>query len=209
MIKLLVFDFDGTIADTKKMLLSIVKDNAELFSYKINSNFVKKFGDKPLGPTLELLGVGERVLPYLKDRIDFEFVDYADHAKPCKNLKTLKEIRKTKIVLSNSHVEFIKLALKRFGIKFFKEIYGSNGYLRKHEMFKRVIRKYKVKPREIVYVGDRAIDVELARKIGCYSVIVCNKASWSYPSEILKAKPDFVIADLGKLKKIVSYLDSI
>ena len=208
MIKLIVFDFDGTLADTKKMLLNIIQDNVEHFNYKIDDNFIKHFGDKPLGATLKQLKVSEKVLPYLIDKIGFDFLDYIKHVRPAKNIHQLKKINKNKVILSNSIAEFITVVLKRMHVNFFKEVIGSDNFNPKYKSFLKILKKYKVKPKEVVYIGDRAIDTVLARKIKCYSVIVCNKASWAYPHEIIASKPDYIISDLGKLKNIINRLDS-
>ena len=98
--------------------------------------------------------------------------------------------------------------LEKFNIGFFNEIYGADKFKSKEDMFEKIIRERGLKKKEVVYVGDRPIDVDLAREIGCYSVIVSNESSWSYPEHILKANPDFVIEDMSDLGKVIKYLDS-
>jgi phosphoglycolate phosphatase len=209
MIKLLVFDFDGTLADTKSMLLSIIKDNLGTFNYKLTKNFLKEFGDRPLEESLDKLGIKQHILVYLVDKINLNFVEHAKKVKPCKNLLDLKNIKKKKIVLSNSITDFIKIVLKKEGANFFDkiEIHGSDHFDNKLNEFRRVLKKNNVKPEETIYIGDRPIDVELARKVGCFSIAIASKSSWSSKAPLIKASPDFLISDLGKIKHIVQILD--
>ena len=107
-------------------------------------------------------------------------------------------------LISNSIEEFINHVLANLGASdIFAEIHGANTIIDKASELKSVIRKAGLKPEEVVYVGDRPIDVKLAKNVGAHSIAVSNKASWSPKKDVLKEKPDFVIKDLGELKKVI------
>lgn len=207
MIKLLVFDFDGTLADSRKILLNLVKKEIKNSEYRISKAFVKRFGDKPLNGILKMIGFGNNELDYYSREIHKDFFKNAGKIKACKNLKSLKKIRIKKIVLSNSIHKFISIVLRNLGVmKYFEHVFGADEFKNKVQEFRKIIKIYKIKPREIAYVGDRVIDAKLARKIGCYSIIILRKSSWSPRKDIVKARPDFIVSDLGKVKEIVERL---
>lgn len=209
MIKLVVFDFDGTLADTKKLLLKIIEHNVEKFDIKLNNGFLKSFGDKILDETLSVLGVEEHVFPSLAREIEFDFIKHSYLAPLCSGIMNLKKINKKKIILSNSIDEFIKEVLKKNKITFFDEVYGCDRFENKREGFREIIKKYKVKPEEIVYVGDRPVDTALAKFVGCYSVILTHKASWSSKKDIENSKPDYIATSLNDLRKVINHIDHI
>lgn len=203
MIRLIVFDFDGTLVDSKSIYLHLIKKDLKNSGHKINRKFVHSFGDKPLKGMLEMIGMSDKEMPpYLKVMHE-DFIKYAKRITGAKNLRSVGRIRMKKLVLSNSVHRIIKTVLADLNADYFNEVFGADDFKSKFQEFNKIIKKYKLKPREIVYVGDRVIDVKLARKVGCYSVIVSNKSSWSPRKELIRARPDFIIGDLGKVEKIV------
>ena len=209
MIRLVVFDFDGTLVDSKKVLFDLIVFELKNRHFKVNKLFVKDFGNRPLDDSLKILGVQEKVMPILVNKINGDFKKYSYKVKLVKNLRKLSELKTKKIILSNNSRYFIKEVLKVNKIDFFSEIFGAEDFDVKYNQFRKILKKYSVKPQEIVYVGDRPIDSKLARKIGCISVLISNPASWSSRDDLIKSSPDFLIKDLNEIKKIVDKLNFI
>ncbi len=203
MIKLIVFDFDGTVVDTWKVVENAVKESVSKYGYRINKKFLKMLGDKPMREMLEYIVRDNRHL----EKIVLDFVERKEknihHVGAIKNVMKLKLIKQKKIILSNNLSPFIKDILRNLKIEFFDEIYGADSFRNKEEKLREIIKKEKLKRLEVIYVGDRPIDVILARKIGCVSVAISQKASWSSREELINAEPDFLISDLSELKKVV------
>ena len=207
-IKLIIFDFDGTLVDTRELLLRIVKKRLGEFNYELSKDLIKKFGDSPMDGFLKRTGLKNEMIKEIAKIIHDDYLKEHKKIKPCKNLFSLKDIEKRKIILSNNITPFITASLKFLQVDFFDEVYGGDKFTTKAKAIKKMIKKYGLAPEDIVYVGDRAIDVVVARGAGCYGVIVSNKSSLSPRKEILKKHPDFMIDDLGHLKKILLRLDS-
>jgi len=55
MIKLVVFDFDGTLADTKSVVFSAIKNTLSKYKYKIPKNLMEtmRVGDRSIKGTFE------------------------------------------------------------------------------------------------------------------------------------------------------------
>jgi HAD superfamily hydrolase (TIGR01549 family) len=206
MIKLIVFDFDGTLADTKHMLLDIIRKDVGKFGAKLTSKFLDEFSGT-FDELLEKIGIEEKVLPRLTEKIEFDLVKSMNKVNIVSGVNKLREISVRKIVLTNSIGEFAEKLLEKSKIDFFDEILGQEDFSSKEKYLKNLIRKNKIKANEIIYVGDRPLDVILARKIGCLSVIVCHKASWSSREAILESKPDIVITKIEDIVKIIRKLN--
>jgi len=208
MIKIIFFDFDGTIANTKNIYYNAI----------INNLKEKGFSEKEV---LRIINLGLNLKSSL-DRIGLSFFskwvlnkkiikdlrsNFKDIDK-CKGLTKIKEI-KNKILVSNSKKSLIIPILINLKIKnYFMEIYGSEDFSEKGKFLIEYIKHKKVLPQECCYVGDRAADVRVAKDIKCKSIIISNKCSWNSKKEIKSERPDFIIKDLSEVRKIISILNS-
>lgn len=203
MIKLIIFDFDGTVANTWKVVEDALKEGLGKYGYNLTKKLLNVLGNFPIEETLEIIIKNNKRIK----EISLDFVAKKEKnfkkVKRVKNLEALKRIKVKKIILSNNVTLFIRKVLDNLKIDFFDEVYGADKFDNKLNKFREIIKKRKLKPREIMYVGDKPIDVKLARKIGCVSVAVSQKESWSSREELLNSEPDFIISDLKELKNIV------
>ena len=94
-------------------------------------------------------------------------------------------------------------------MKFFKEIHGAESGETKEEIFRKIVKSKKLKPKEIVIIGDKETDIKVGKKIGCYTISINTKASWASEKDIIKAKPDFIINNLGSVRKVIEELNSL
>jgi len=208
MIKLIVFDFDGTLVDTKKIIYSIIKNLIEKSTYQISHQLIKKeLGDKSLKDSLSSLKVKSVDADKIEKESNYLTIKNASGMKMVKNLRKLKKFKQKKIILSNNVTPFITAVLENLKANFFDEVYGADKFKDKPAKLKQLMKKYNLKPTQVLYIGDKTIDVDVARKAGCISVSIIHKASWSPRKEVIAKKPDYVITDLMQLKKIISNLN--
>ena len=208
MIKYLFFDFDGTISDAKGIAYSsFVRVLGELGCEFNEKKLVELMGNK-MRVILDGLGISGNV-----GKVRKKFYKYFTRAalgggiKPCVSLKPLWELKKDYplVVVSNSETGFLEASIKKLKLKgLFKGVYGAEKFSTKDEILEKLFRKFKIKPSEAVYVGDRFSDVEYAREAGCVAVAIHNKCAWSSLAAIKKEKPDFIVKDFRELKKILS-----
>ncbi len=202
--KLLIFDFDGTIADTKSLYYKAIYNELKILGYKYRD--IGKVIDLgiSLKNVLKKFGFSFITSWFLHRKIMKNVKKYANEVKKCKDADSIKEIGTDKLLVSNSLKEFIMPILRHFKLQNnFKEIYGAEDFTDKAGFIRNYLKENKIKKENCYYIGDRAADVKTARKAGCRSVIVSGKCAWNSRKEILKEKPDFLIADLKELKRIV------
>lgn len=214
MIKALLFDFDGTISDARKLTFEAMHSVLKERGYKFSDEKFKKVMGSKTAEILRSLNIKEN--PKKINKIFYRrVIKGAKQGKLslCVSVEPLKELKKEKIkiiVISNSHSSFIKASVKALKLKkLFKKIYGAEQFQTKDEMLEKIFKKMKIRPVEAIYIGDRFSDVDYAREAGCYAVAIHNECSWSTKAAILKEKPDFIIKDFKDLKRIVEKLNRI
>jgi phosphoglycolate phosphatase len=208
MIKLVVCDFDGTLADTRTYWLDSVQAILKEFNYNFDyEHLYTHLGDFTLADTLSLMGVTKKDSTIMIKKVLFRVEKKLEKVKPCPGLKELGKIKQKKIILSNNFESYIDSFLKKQDADFFSEYSIVDNLQSKLPRLQQIIKKEKLSPKEIVYIGDKVADIKLAKKIGCHSVVIAHKSSWSSLSEIKKSRPEFIITKLPEVLQILSDLN--
>jgi len=213
MIKAIFFDFDGTVSDAKKIAYDSMVRALDDFGYKFNGKLLMGLMGVKMHLILKGLGLAASEVKTVRKRFYKYFIQGAvdGRIKPCVSMKPLWEMKDSGmplIVVSNSDSKFLKASIKTLEIKgLFSKVYGSDQFSTKDDLLKKLFKKIKASPSEVLYVGDRFSDVAFARKAGCLAVAIHNKCAWSSLKLIKKEKPDYIIRDFRGLKKIVKDLE--
>jgi len=211
MIRAIFFDFDGTISDThafiSETLIEILEKEEYFLESKINSLIGEKIQHilKELGITRDIEKIRKRFYSLLIQRVK------KVKLRPCVPLKPLIKLSKLYllVVISNAETDFVKIQAKQLGIeKLFKELHGAETFETKDQIMKHLFKKYKLNPREVVYIGDRFSDVRYAKSAGCWAVAIHNKSSWSSRKLIKSEHPDFIVKDFHELEKVVRKINN-
>ena len=199
MTKYIVFDFDGTIVDTFKVIKNIAK--IELGASENDFELLRNEGLKSLinkkkVPFWKLPKLTLKVLSKLRNKSNINlFPDITEL------ISKLKNNYKLGIVSSNSKQNIFK-TLKKYKIEnLFEFVYSDSSIFGKHLVLKRMCRKYNINPEDITYVGDEDRDIVAAKKIKIKNIAV----TWGFNSEerLNKVAPDFIVnTPLQILKKI-------
>ncbi len=202
-VKTIIFDFDGTIADTKSLYyLAIIDELGKFVSQKKIDEAINL--GLSLRKTIRRLGFSYLYTFWLHRKIMKRIVSYVEKVKKCHDAEYVKKVKGQRILISNSLREFVMQILRHLKLKrYFDEIYCADDFNNKARFIKEYLRKRKIKKKNCFYIGDRMADVKLAREAGCLSVIVSGKCAWNSRQQILKEAPDFVISDLKELSEII------
>lgn len=207
-IKLIIFDFDGTLADTRELLLRIIKKHLLGFEISLTKDLIRFFGNAPLETYISMTGIPKELVRSVCIGIHKDFIKEYHKIRPCKNFSSIKEIDVRKVIVSNNMTFFIEKSLNFLKGNFFDGVYGADKFKDKVSMIGQLRKKYKLDLTEILYVGDKDIDVDVARNAGVYSAVISNKSSWSSKKEIIKKKPDYLVTDLSKIAEVVRQINS-
>lgn len=202
-IRLLIFDFDGTLARSKQLYVQAIYKTLNEYGYRTTRKEIEKLLGKRVEEVLSILNIKKDIIK-IKKEINNYVLKKANNLKPCPFVKEINKLEFYKVVVSNSLVAYMKPLLKKQKLEFDKLI--GPEMKSKLQIFRYIFSKYKVKSHEVIYIGDRAEDVEIARLAKCKSIIISNKCSWSSLAEILKEKPDAVVKSLKGLRNAIKDL---
>lgn len=199
MVKTLIFDFDGTIADTipsTEYMAIVLRRLSEEFGFDpLTEEEIDKFRSQDLHTILKVLQIPLWKVPFLLRKIQVELKKELNVAKPVAGMRQLlcdlqsKEI--TLGIITSSKKDLVDAFLKRNNLEVFDFVYTGTSLFGKDRMIIGLLRNKKLKPEEIMYVGDEIRDIEAAKKAHIKIVSV----TWGFNSHLglKKYHPDFLI----------------
>lgn len=193
--QVLVFDFDGTIADTLPRILAISNRLSEEFGYRqVPDDEIEMFRGKRSREALKLLQIPFTKIPAIALRMKAELQKDMHLSKPISSVKeVLNELRSSYrlgIVTSNSQSN-VERFLGANEMPFFDFIYSSSSLFGKSLVLKSMLRARQLLREGTVYIGDETRDVDAARKSGIDMIAV----SWGANSAeaLARQKPQYLI----------------
>ena len=206
MIKAVIFDFDGTIADTLPICIGAFRDVVEpVVGRKMSLEEIRSY----FGPTEE--GIFSARFPEQKDELlasyyrryeelQREIPETAPGVMPIIRALRRKNVR-VALATAKGAVS-CKISLDFYGIeKDFEAI--ETGGLRgrdKESSIARILEKFNLAPQDAVYVGDSPKDVVSARNAG----VEAWSAAWfqsAEPQKILENKPERIFYSIDDFKR--------
>ena len=203
---LLIFDFDGTIADTFNLILEISNDLSDEFNYKkIQPNDVSFLKDHTLEEVIKHLKVPIINIPMILAKSRRELYKEITTIQPIKGLKEVLNKFKSLsipmgIITTNSNKNVLKF-LQYNNLEVFDFIHSSSRIFGKDFTLKRISKRKHFPLENVIYIGDETRDIAAAKKAGVKTIAVC----WGYNSEkaLLKQKPDFIVKDPDELNLLI------
>lgn len=190
-----LFDFDGTIAQTLHLLLYLPEELLNFTALKeithAEIDYLKRHG---LRKFIQLLKISPLRLPKMITELQHLFAHHIHNIPLVEGitdvLTSLYE-RPTKIgiITSNTrHNVEAYLAFHRLDMVSF--VYADRSIFGKHRVISKVLKEQRINPAETVYIGDEVRDVEAAKKSGIRSAAV----SWgfSHRENLEKAQPNWL-----------------
>lgn len=209
-VKVIIFDFDGTLADTLELLIKIINRLAGEFGYKPASKAdIERLQNLTSREIIRQSGIAIFKIPSLLRRIKAELNKEIHSVLPIKGIeKVLKELKQKGYrlgILTSNSPENVKIFLENNKLThLFDYIYSGSTIFGKSKIMKWLLKQENLKPQEVIYVGDEVRDIEAAKKsrIGIIAV------SWGFHSKQLLAKqqPDCAIDEPAQLIEAIARL---
>ena len=201
--KTIIFDFDGTIADSFDTVFAISNRLADEFGFPITPlEDVDAWKNLSSQEILRRSNVPFVKLPFLLRRLRFELNQEIAGLQPIAGIKeALLELKRQGhhlgIVTSNSRQNVIAFLAAQDMREVFDFVDSGLTLFGKGRIIQKILRHNRIDPATAIYVGDETRDVEAARKIGIKVIAVC----WGFNScKVLGAQqPDFLITNPAEL----------
>lgn len=202
---ILIFDFDGTIADTHRYLVDISNRLAQEFNYnKINLNELDDLKNKSSQEIIHYLKIPVMKIPAIIAKGKKEFHKGIADIRPFYGIKDIllriKETGTTIGILSSNSLENINKFLQNHDMEFFDFIHATPKLWSKNTSLKKLIKSNGFSIDQILYVGDEIRDISAAKKVG----IKVAAVGWGYNSAkaLRKYNPDYVLQTPDEIYKL-------
>ncbi|MEG3902851.1 HAD-IA family hydrolase [Microcoleus sp. B4-C5] len=212
MTKVIIFDFDGTLADTIDILLSITNRlSVELGFKSATKEQIAQLSNLTSWQILQYSGISIFKFPLLIRMLKAELRSEIPNIRLFPGIKeVLLELKKQGfqlgIITSNSRENVLESMKKNALQDTFTFIYSGSTF-GKHKVINRWLKTEHINAKEVVYVGDEIRDIEAARKTGIKVIAV----GWGFNSEeaLVAHNPDFLIQSPQELIEIMSNLREV
>ncbi|MEM9118425.1 MAG: HAD hydrolase-like protein [Cyanobacteria bacterium P01_F01_bin.56] len=206
----LLFDFDGTLADSLSAIVTITNRLAPEFGFR----------PTPLAEVEALKGLTARQLirhsgipllkiPALLRRVRTELRQQSAEIAPCRGvpevIRTLHAQNHTLAVITSNTPETVQAFLAAHQLAdCFLSVDGGSTLFRKGKLITRCLKQHQVSANDAVYVGDEVRDIDAARFAGVKAVSV----TWGFNSRPMLAAmtPDWLIDEPDRLLAIAQHL---
>lgn len=195
-----IFDFDGTIADTFGLAVDIfyhVTNRVE----PLPPEEIARLRELSLPQVAIALGVPFWKVPYLAWRGRRLFANRIHQAAAVPGMaETLESLKLTYdlFVVSSNSEKNVRIFLGEHNLdQHFRQVYGNAKLYGKARILRKICQRGDYIPAQTVYVGDETRDIEAAHHAGLKSIAV----AWGYNN--LKAlhnhKPDKIVFDASEI----------
>lgn len=207
MIKVIVFDFDGTIADTHDALVEITNRLSGEFGYNpLDEQKLLELKNLSSRDIVKTSPISIFKLPFLFKKIKFELGKQIKNLHPVAGLgEALYALKKSGyqlgIITSNEKSNVTDFLKSNDLENLFDFIYSGIAIFGKDKIMAKFVKENGLNMGEAIYVGDETRDIEAAKKSGLKVIAV----SWGFNSAAILAKhqPDYLICHPKELLDVL------
>ncbi len=192
----LIFDFDGTIADTFHTIVEISNRLADEFQYKkMTMPQAELMKDNTVKETITQLQIPLLKIPLIIAKAKDELFKGIANIDPVLDLKeTLVELKALGVhlgILTSNSAKNVEEFLKNHDLQVFDFIKTTSKIWSKDHHLSKIVDAYNFNINDVIYVGDEARDIVAAKRCGVKVAAV----TWGYNSaKTLQANnPDYLL----------------
>jgi phosphoglycolate phosphatase len=211
MIKYVIFDFDGTVADSKELAFDLLNELSGKYGFrKIARDEVSSLMLLPMKERLKFMQIPLVQLPFLVLELKKNYASILPFIKPFSGIKDVmlslngQNIRT--VIISSNSVSNIKHFLVKHDMDFFETIHSQSNIFGKHRSIKSLLQQLKIDIHEVIYIGDEHRDIEACKKANIKIIAV----KWGLdPTALLKkAKPDYIVDSPADIIKVIASINN-
>jgi len=180
-IKHLVFDFDGTLVDSKGLFVEVYNRVAIKYGYRLmEASNLKELKSMSYWERVKFLKVPVWRLPLFIPQLYKQYksllssLEFFEGIEPV--LEKLHAAGFTMDIVSSNTEENIREFMRMKNIPYFNQVLCSKKLLKKDVLLTRLIRENNYSQAEVLYLGDEARDLAACNKLGIDTLWV----AWGY-----------------------------
>lgn len=206
MLKYVIFDFDGTLADSKRVMVSAWNRLAEKHHFKeLKLDELDAFKKLSIKERSKLLHFPMYKMPIIIPQLYQLYRQSIQDIHLYSGVKELltelgKKGYKIAIISSNSE-DIIRNFLKRNHIENVTHVLCSSRIFGKDKLIAKFLKGNQLEASEVIYVGDEHRDIVACKKTGVRIIWV----SWGYDAiEVVHAeKPDYMVDAPDEILQVI------
>ncbi|HUA13610.1 MAG TPA: HAD hydrolase-like protein [Candidatus Sulfotelmatobacter sp.] len=199
-----IFDFDGTIADSRDYIINFIAKEAGKFP--LDSPAQHELYGKSVVGIARHLGLKWYQLPGLLVKGRKSMGQMVKHIKPFPGmLEVMKKIKHEGheiIVVSSNSVENVRKFLHHNKMdNLVLAVYGGVEIFGKAPVFREILNEFNLDAAQVVCIGDELRDIEAAQSVDLKQVAV----TWGFASveQIKELKPSWVVNEPKELLQVL------
>jgi phosphoglycolate phosphatase len=213
-IKVIIFDFDGTIADSRDAFVNIVNRLAPTFGYQpVGTSELEELTNLSSEEIIKRAKICQLKIPFILRQIKKELNKEIGNLKPIyqigNSLISLKQEGYQLGIITSNLKENVEIFLKNNQLdELFNFVCSGITLFGKNKVIDKFIKQNNLQPHEVIYVGDETRDITAAKK----SKVRVIAVAWGFnsPEILAKFQPDFLLDNPQELvetaKKITANL---
>lgn len=206
LIKHIVFDFDGTIADAKNVSLHIVNELARRHNYPpLTAEEFRSISNYPIKERLKKFGVPLYKVPQLSLETLHIYRNLIHTVETFDGMHDLLEQLQQRgfilSIISSNSVDNINVFLQKNNLQMFDHVISVNNLFGKHISINKYLKQFRLHRNEIIYIGDELRDIEACKRLKVKIISV----TWGFdPLSLLqKGQPDYIAYQPDDVLRIV------
>ena len=203
--KAVFFDWDLTLANSVKVNYIAYKAVCKEVGAKPNKNEFRRFVGSSVTKNVEYFSKKYNYKNDLRETLKGAFIRYIDRIKVY-DKKITNELKKKglKIAIITGNAEEVVSKIARKNKMKFDMIIGDEHMRGRGKIWaiNHLLKKFKLKKKEVVYIGDHINDIKQAHKAGIKSMII--PSAMYKKSYLKKFHPEFICKNMKCVRKEVA-----
>ena len=209
-LKVIIFDFDGTIADTYNAIVEITNGLSLEFGYQpVEASELVQLKNMSSQEIIKQSKLSIFKIPFLLKRVKEDLTEKIGQLKPIFGIESsllelMQQGYRLGIITSNSQENVVTFLNNNGLSSLFDFIYSGTTLFGKHRVIQKALKQHQITADSVLYVGDETRDIIAAQK----SKIKMVAVSWGFNSALVLSQyhPDFLIEQPLELLKVVDSL---
>lgn len=207
--KTIIFDFDGTLADTMEYGIGIYNSLAPRYNLRqLAPSEIPWIRNMSAREVIKESGIRFWQLPFLLAKLKKSLRRDIQQITPFTDidqaLRTLQKDGHRLGIMTSNNKDSVQQFLKQHGLSdMFDFVHSEKNLFKKHTALRRLIHTYKLSPLSTVYIGDEIRDINAAKQVG----IPIGSVTWGFNTKeaLAKMQPNFMIEQPADLPQQLSH----